>query len=97
LSKVLVGIYTDELTDSNNNKFIYADTLWIITNLGIQDIKGLFDTVSLDLSPSDIGDYKTVEALINDIRFINNRYAVTGFLEEFGKENIKRIKVLYWD
>ena len=98
LLKVFVCIYRDELTDNNNKKFIYADSLWILTNLEIHKLSNLFHDLSPDISPSSISAYESVEELINSgIKLISGNENTVCFLNEYSNECLKNLKIIYWD
>jgi len=96
-SRIFVCIYGNELTDKDNKKFIYADSLWVLTNLEIQRLHDLFDDLSPDISPSSISTHESVEELVNNGILIKDNNSTVCFLDEYGKECLDKLKIIYWD
>jgi len=97
-SRIFVCIYGNELTDKDNKKFIYADSLWILTDLEIQRLSDLFDDLSPEISPSSISTHESVEELVNNgVMLIDDNNSIVCFLDEHGKECLDKLKIIYWD
>lgn len=77
--------------------FIYADTLWINTTVGINIIANLFNSIS-DISPSDIVLLKNNERVDGKIDFV---VLADGMIESYksfiSKRDLGMIKSIYWD
>ncbi len=90
--------YKDELVDNQQNKFIYADSIWISTNTSEEYLIDIFNEETAEISPSDISNYtETSEMIESEILFLDNSGNIKKVIEVFNETEIKNIKIIYWD
>lgn len=97
-AKVLACAYKDRLIDSEKKEFMYADSIWISTNIGEKHLKDIFNEETKEIYPSDISDYSTISEIIeNGIMFVGDNGCIRNAMEVFNKQEIENIKAVYWD
>lgn len=97
-AKIVVCAYKDELVDNQQNKFIYADSIWISTNTSEEYLIDIFNEETAEISPSDISNYtETSEMIECEILFLDNSGNIKKVIEVFNETEIKNIKIIYWD
>ncbi len=96
--KVLVCAYLDELVDSAGIKFVYADSLWIISDITQEELETLLESNCGEVYPSDISNYSSIKELIDqNIMIAENRDSIMEFKQSEYHKYIENVKVLYWD
>ena len=88
-----VYVSTYPLYNEQEKPFLYADTLWIDTEVSLEEIAQYFADCRV-IEPSSI-DAVTREE-IQEIDFVFTE-KVMGCKKFFQKKNLERIKSLYWD
>lgn len=90
-----VDIYND-LFDSKGNLSIYSDSLWIKTELNLQQIQQCF-IGKYDVEPSDIESViKLDEYNYSDIIILNEK-GIKDVKDILDENDMKSVKRLYWD
>lgn len=97
-AKVLACAYKDKLVDSKKKEFMYADSIWISTNISKEYLTDIFNEETREISPSDVSDGSTISELIeNDILFVGDDGYIRNVMEIYNNQEIANIKVMYWD
>lgn len=77
--------------------YIYGDTLWINTNIGIEELINLFRNYS-KVEPSDIALLKedeTIDGIVESVVLADGE--VEDYESFINRRQISKIKSLYWD
>lgn len=95
--KFYVLTYGYELTDTNEEKYTYADQLWIDTNLPICKIEELVSTIGLT-EPSEIRYFNDCDEIeYYKIYLVSRSKNGEAVISEIEKEKADQIVTLYWD
>lgn len=92
---IYVDIYND-FFDSKGNLSIYSDSLWIKTELNLQEIQEFF-IGEYDIEPSDIEFAVKLEDYNYSDIMILHKTGIKDTKEILKEKDMQLVKTLYWD
>lgn len=97
-AKIMVCAYKNELVDSEQKTFIYADSILISTKISKENIIDIFNEALDEISPSDISKYDEINEIEkSEMVYISNNGTTKAMTEVLNEIEIKNSKIIYWD